>query len=181
MPPRCCFVSCAAAAAFFLTGCSIITPAPLWELAKATGAAASAAIPYGSSKATNTVYHFHAPLKELCIEFNQDANVPDLVPALQLELKKHQIESRLYESTFLTDQCNVWLKYTAYVAWDIPPLAKTYRPYLHTASLTLQSTTGLILSSSEYELGPNFELGKWASTQNKLAPVVTALLTGFQN
>jgi hypothetical protein len=167
-------------------GCSIISPVPLWELAKSAGAVASAAIPYGSSEASNTVYHLHPAVQNLCIEFNPESAVPDVVPALQLELRKHQIESRVYDTSPLTagallEQCRVWLKYRAYIAWDIPPMGDNYKSYVNTASLTLQTSTGVVLSSSNYELGTGFGVGKWASTQSKLAPVVTALITGFQN
>ena len=168
-------------AAALQTGCSIVTPAPLWELTKSAGLLASAAIPYGSSEASNTVYHFHPAFRELCIEFNRDAPVGDIVPALQMELRKHQVESRVYDATGAIDSCKVWLRYTAYVAWEVAPLSGEYRPYMQTASLSLRSANGVVLSSSEYRLGQVFGMGKWSTTQSKLAPVVSALLTGFQN
>ena len=40
-----------------LSGCSIISPVPVIELAKATGAVAVSAISTGPSSAKNTVYH----------------------------------------------------------------------------------------------------------------------------
>jgi hypothetical protein len=170
-----------AGACLFQTGCSIFSPIPLWELAKATGAAASTVIPYGSSQASNTVYHLHPQVKKVCIEFNPVASVPDVVPALQIELQKHQVDSRVYEAWIPLDECEVWLKYSAYIAWDIPPMSSDYRAYVTRATLTLRSSNGSVLSSSNYELGTGFGVGKWASAQSKLAPVVTALLTGFQS
>jgi hypothetical protein len=167
-------------------GCSIFSPIPLWELAKSAGEAASVAIPYGSSEASNTVYHQHPSFSDVCIEFNPDSAVPDVVPAIQVELRRHQIESRVYEVGPLTagtlaDECPVWLKYDAYVAWDVPPMKEGYRSYVTNAALTLRTSKGQVLASSQYELPTGFSMGKWASTQSKLAPVVTALLTGFQN
>jgi hypothetical protein len=186
MTPRLLSTACIAGACVLQAGCSIVSPVPLWELAKSAGMVASAAIPYSSSEASNTVYHLHPTFQNLCIEFNPESAVPDVIPALQIELRKHQIESRVYDTTPLTagaliEECRVWLKYRAYIAWDIPPMSDGYRSYVNTASLTLQTANGVVLSTSNYELGTGFGAGKWASTQSKLAPVVTALVTGFQN
>jgi len=175
------FTACIPLGCLLQSGCSIVSPVPLWELAKTTGMAAAAVIPYGGSEASNTVYHLHAPFRQLCIEFNPDSAVTDVVPALQIELRKHRVESRVYEPGTITDECGVWLRYVASIVWDVPPMSGTYKPYVSNAALTLQASNGAVLSSSQYELGTAFGMGKWASTQSKLAPVVTALLTGFQN
>ncbi len=164
-----------------LSGCSIVSPAPLWELAKATGSLASMAMATGPGEPSNTVYHAHEPLKELCIEFNPQAQVADIVPALQAALRRHQIESRVYEGVVATEKCNVWLKYSAFIDWGQYPLSDHYKPYVSKAALTLQTSRGLVLSSSHYEVDPMFGSSKWASTQNKLAPVVSALITGIEN
>ena len=166
------------------TGCSIFSPVPLWELAKGAGEAASLAMPYAPSSASNTVYHLHPTFSEVCIEYNPDTPVPDVIPALQIELRRHRVQSRIYEPApipnGLSDICPVWLKYDAYVEWATPPLGSGYRTYMRAAVLTLRSSSGQVLSSSQYQLGDGFQSGKWASTQSKLAPVVTALLTGFE-
>lgn len=167
-------------------GCSIVSPMPLWELAKSAGVAASNALPYAPIDASNTVYHLHPAFTNLCIEYNPETPVSDVVPALQIELRKHQVESRVYEAgpltaSTLSEQCKVWLKYSAYIAWDTPPMSSAYKSYVTTAALTLRDANGAVLSSSHYELGTGFGVSKWASTQRKLAPVVTALLTGFEN
>jgi hypothetical protein len=181
LPMACMAIGCA-----LQTGCSIFSPVPLWELAKSAGVMASTAIPYAPSEASNTVYHLHPSFQKLCIEYNPDTAVSDVVPALQIELHKHQIESRVYEAgpltaSTLSEECRVWLKYSAYIAWDVPPMGSVYQSYVTTAALTLRDSNGAVLSSSHYELGTGFGTSKWASTQRKLAPVVTALLTGFQN
>ena len=49
------------------------------------------------------------------------------------------------------------------------------------AALTLRSDHGDVIASSQYALGDFMDMGKWASTRSKLAPVVTALLTGFEH
>lgn len=164
-----------------LQACSIVSPAPLWELAKATGSAATAVLPYGPSQASNTVYHLHRAFRDVCIQYNPDANIGDVVPALQRELQKHAIDSRVYEGDMPRAACPVWLRYRTEIAWDLPPMGRAWRPYVSQAWLTLRAADGSVLSSSQYEMNSPFSMGKWASTQNKLAPVVTALLTGFQN
>lgn len=164
-----------------LSGCSIVSPAPLWELAKATGSLASMATATSPGEPSDTVYHAHEPIKELCIEFNPQAQVADIVPALQTALRRHQIESRVYEGVVATEKCHVWLKYSAFIDWDLHPLSDRYKPYVSKAALTLQTARGLVLSSSRYEMDPTFGSSKWASTQDKLAPVVSALITGIEN
>lgn len=170
-----------AMAGLSLSGCSIVSPMPLWELAKATGGLASMHMSNEPGEPSNTVYHTHEPLKALCIEFNPLAQVADIVPALQTALRQHQIESRVYESVVATEKCNVWLKYSAFIDWGRPPLSDHYRPYVSKAALTLQTARGLVLSSSHYELDPTFGSSKWASTRDKLAPVVSALISGIEN
>ena len=160
------------------SGCSIISPMPIWELAKATGGAASMAVKAGPGQASGTVFHPHEPFKELCIEFNPQTQVTDLVPALQAALRTHHIESRVYEHVVSMASCSIWLTYSAYIDWDMPPLSDQYKPYVSTAALTLQTAKGRVLSSSHYELDPAFGSSKWATTRDKLAPVVAALITG---
>ena len=154
---------------------------PLWELAKATGVVASSAVAFAPSKASNTVYHLHPAVESVCIEFNPQTQVADVVPALQIELKRHRIESRVYESGTPLDRCPVWLMYSAFVEWDTPPMGEGFKAYMSNARLTLRTTEGAVLSSSNYELDSTFFRGRWASTRSKLEPVVTALVTGFEN
>ncbi len=163
------------------SGCSIFSPAPVWEFVKATGGLASMAIASSPGEASHTVHHAHEPFKELCIEFNPQAQVADVVPALQAALRTHQIESRVYEGMVAMEKCGVWLKYSAYIDWGMPPLGDRYQSYVSTAALTLQTAKGRVLSTSNYELAPAFGASKWASTRDKLAPVVAALITGVVN
>jgi hypothetical protein len=164
-----------------LGGCSIVSPVPVWELVKASTAAASVVVKSSQGKASDTVYHLHAPVSQLCIEFNPAAEVPDVVPALQLELRNHGVDSRVYDASQQVASCKVWLRYAAAIDWGIPTLSGTYKPYVNRAALTLQSADGLVLSSSNYVLEDGFSSSKWASVRDKLAPSVTALLTGVEN
>lgn len=169
------------AASTLQAGCSIFSPLPLWELTKATGTVVGTAVPFGSAKASNTVFHDHAAFRSVCIEYNPQSALPDIVPALQRALRTRQVDSRVYIDTPSLEACSVWLRYTASIAWEIPPLGSDYSAYMKFASLSLQSATGRVLSTSQYELDGAFGVSKWLSTEKKLEPVVAALLTGFQN
>lgn len=158
-------------------GCSIVTPVPTWELAKTLGAASAAALQIGPTSATDTVVHPHAPAAQWCIEVNRDSQVQDIVPALQQELQVHGIQSRLYEVGQVPPDCPAQLSYAAWLRWEQPMWSSDYQPYVYAATLTLRGPGGDVLGSTRYELG-QVGIGKWASTRQKMAPLVKALLTG---
>lgn len=167
-----------AVASLALSGCSIISPIPIWELAKASGGLAVKSIQAEPGEASNTVHHPHARFSELCIEFNPQTQTADVLPALQVALRSHQIESRVYEGGVSGAQCQVWLRYSTLMEWDKPSLSDRYQSYVSSAALTLQSAQGRVLSSSHYAVDSTFGVSKWATTQDKLTPVVAALVTG---
>ena len=173
---RCCFLS---ALCLAQTGCSILSPVPTWELLKGAGTLSSTAIQSQPGEPTNTVTHPHASFTALCIEFNPQTQVADIVPALQSALQLQGIESRVYDGQMSGDRCPVWLRYTAYVQWDTQAFSDVYAPYVSNASLTLQSSSGQILASSNYVLDSAIGRSKWASTRDKLAPVLGALIYGL--
>lgn len=162
------------------TGCSILSPAPTLELLKAAGTATAYAVSTGPSSASNTVYHAHQTFDSVCIEYNRNAQVADIVPAIQQELRTHRIESRVYEDGTSPTICPIWLRYQAYMDYAKPPFSDVDKPYLKNASLALMDTGGRVLASSDYQSTGFMEMGKWAPTRNKMAPVVTALVTGFE-
>lgn len=168
-----------AAGSLMLSGCSIFSPLPLWELTKAAGSGAAIGIQSSAGEALDTVYHLHAPFKSVCIEFNPDVQTADVVPALQRALRGLSIESRVYEAAGGMGACPVWLRYSTLMEWDKAPLTDRYQSYVSEAALMLQSAQGKVLSSSRYQVDPGFGSSKWASTYDKLAPVVSALVTGF--
>jgi hypothetical protein len=170
-----------AAVVIALPGCSIISPAPLVELAKAGGAVAVSAISHGPSSAKNTVYHEHKALDTVCVEYNPSTPDPDIAPALQAELRSHEIDSRIYEQGGTPTSCKFRVTYTADIEWDTPPFGDGYKSYIRDATLTLRDENGAVLSSSAYSLDGPFQMGKWATSRSKLAPVVTALVTGFDH
>lgn len=170
-----------ATAGLLSSGCSIISPAPLWEVVKATGGLTSLALSQARPEASNTIYHLHAPVTNVCIEYNPKTQVPDIVPALQAELRTHGIDSRVYDNPAAARLCNVWLEYSAHFEWGLQPFSTDYQPYVHSLQLTLRTREGALLSTSEYQLDTQMGKGKWTNTRTKVAPVVTALVTGFQD
>ncbi|MBC7665456.1 MAG: cell division protein FtsI [Caulobacter sp.] len=170
-----------AAAVVVLPGCSIISPVPLVELAKATGAVAVSAISTGPSHSKNTMYHEHKALDAVCVEYNPLTPDPDIAPALQAELRNHEIDSRIYEEGGAPPSCHFRVTYTAAIEWGTPPFASGYKSYIRDATLTLRDENGTVLSSSAYSLDGTFQMGKWSTSRSKLAPVVTALVTGFDH
>lgn len=165
-----------------LGGCSVLSPLPTWELIKAGGAAAHSALATAApARASNTVHHGDAPVRQLCIEFNPNAPLDDLVPALQAELRDQSVDSRVYEAGTGQLQCEVWLRYAATIEWGIPPLASQYRPNLAAVAISLHRADGRLLSTSSYQQDSNYGMARWASTRHKVAPVVKALITGFES
>lgn len=163
------------------SGCSVFSPAPLWELAKAGSALVSGSLAESApTEAADAVNFAHARFTRVCVEFNRSAPAADLLPALQAELRQHHIESRVYEAAGPADHCEVWLRYTASIQWGVPPVGEGYRPYLERAALVLHDPDGRVVASSSYALddaGLGLGLGRWASTRSKLAPAVAALLS----
>lgn len=172
----------AAGLAGSLGGCGVLSPVPAWELLKA-GASASvvAASQQAPARAQRTVHHGDAPVTAVCIEFNQNVVLEDLVPALQRELRAQGVQSRVYDAGILPPQCLNRLRYTASVDWAVPPLASTYQPTLATATLSLHGGDGSLMAISSYAPQALLGAGRWATTQQKLAPVVKALITGFES
>lgn len=165
-------------AAAGLPACSIVSPVPTWELAKTVGAASTAALQIGPIRATDTVLHPHTTPRRWCIEINHDTQVPDIVPALQRELQGHGIESRVFETGQAPLDCAALLQYAAWLRWDQPMWSSEFQTYLSDATLTLRGVDGTVLATTRYEVN-GMGIGKWASTQRKMAPLVLALLTGM--
>ncbi len=159
-----------------LAGCSTLLPMATWELAKAGGLAALTAAQ--SPRPVNTVHHGDAPVKAVCVEYNREMPLDELVPALQAELKTQGVDSRVYDAGTAPRACSYWLRYAGSIAWGIPPLGQEHRSYLSAAALSLHRADGRLMASSAY-VGDSTAT-RWASTRKKIAPVVKALITGFE-
>lgn len=163
-------------AAAGLSACASLPPMLGWELVK-TGS--TAALSYQPPRPTNTIHHGDAPVKDVCVEYNRDMPLDELVPALQAELKTQGVDSRVYDVGSGPRACDYWLRYVGSIEWGVPPLGRDHRAYLSTAALSLHRADGRLLSSSAY--AGDSGLGRWASTRKKIAPVVKALITGFES
>lgn len=181
LPRRSIGVLLAALAASSLGACSLLSPRPALELLKAAGSAGSAALAYGPSKASNTIHHGDAPVRGLCIEYNRDTPLDELVPALQAELKSHGVASRVYDAGSGQQSCQFWLRYVASIEWAIPPLGSEYRPYMSAAALSLHQANGRLMASSAYAVEQDYGISRWSTTRRKIAPVVKAVITGFES
>ncbi len=170
-----------ASVSLLLSGCSVLAPLQVWGIVKGADLAGTTALAYGPSKAIDTVHHGDAPLHSVCIEYNRLAQLEDLVPSLQLELREQGVSSRVYESGSGLQECAVWLRYAATIEWGVPPLGGVYRAYLSSAALSLHSANGSLMSTSAYAIDADTGAGKWSSTRRKLAPVVKAVITGFSS
>lgn len=163
-----------------LGGCSIFSPVPLFELTKAGASMVAGSVSEsGPSKASETINFSRAPVNSLCIEFNPDSQAQDFLPALMTELQARHIQARVYEPGGPRNMCEVWLRYTASIAWAQPPMGDGYQSYLTRATLVLNDQTGRLLGTSSFILDDAFmNRGRWATTQAKIAPAVKALLDG---
>lgn len=166
-----------------LAGCSLLSPMPTVELAKATAGMATMAIGQGPTRATQTVFHDATLPERVCIEYNRSLALPEFVPALIAELREHEVQARVFEAGVRPgdEACPAWVHYQGLQQWDKPPLSDQIRPYLAQATLSLHDAGGRLMAASSYRSDDAaLGMGKWASTRNKLAPVVRALLTGFE-
>ena len=165
--------------ALVLSGCTLLAPLQVLGLVKAADSAGSVALNYAPAKAINTVHHGDAVPRSVCIEYNRTAQLEDLLPALQQELREQGVASRVYESGAGLQDCAIWLRYVATIEWGRPPLGDAYRAYLSSAALSLHRADGSLMSSSAYAVDPDLGTSKWSTTRRKLAPAVKAVITGF--
>jgi len=161
------------------SGCMTLSPVPTLELVKAAGTAAALAVTQVSPlTASSNVFQPPTGLQALCIEFNPGVSVPDMVTALQAELRRHAVTSRVLEAHSPPQACDVWLRYHASVAWDVRPVEGRLDMYIERLDLLLQDAQGRVLSHSMLDTVDSWLTGKWATTRAKVAPVVKTLLDG---
>lgn len=108
-----------------------------------------------------------APYRRICIEWNEQVTVPDLLRVLEDGLRRRGVESGVYAAGTLPAACPV-LRYAARRGWD-QDLA-----YLDYATLAL-SENGNVVASVVYE-PTRLGFDKWASTEAKLIFLLDQLL-----
>ena len=157
-----------------LSACSLVTVSPVLQAAGLMGSAVSSMASMVPNTPQNTIVFAHAPLKEVCIEWNGGVALSDFIPSLQTELQRHGVTSRVYDAGTQPGNCPVTLAYSAAVKWDTRVFGDEFFPYLTFASITLRKD-GRVLGSGQYRSN-NVTQDKWATTASKLGPVVDSLL-----
>jgi hypothetical protein len=174
MPPLSKQMAMTASSVTLLSACMVMTPSPAIEAVNLVTSTLVTGASMQPGKARDAVAHPHEHIDEICIEVNPDAPFHDFVAAVQTELRKNGIDSRLYDAGSYPLSCRATLDYSAFLDWDRRALSDDYSPYLIHASFTLRSN-GRVLASSSYEQG---QLDKWASTRTKISGAVKELLAG---
>lgn len=116
----------------------------------------------------DTVQH---PIKSVCIEENPKVAVSDLLSVLESGFQRHNIKTSVYRDK-APERCEYTLWYTAFRGWDLAP-------FLRRAELRLRRGDDTI-ASAIYNHSGGLALNKWASTEDKLTPVIDELLGGFR-
>ena len=109
-------------------------------------------------------------LKLVCIEENPEVLVSDLLTVLEDGFHRHGIKTLVYR-TKAPDRCEYTLWYTAFRGWDFTPFLKRVELRLRAWDETIASAT--------YNHSGGLALNKWASTQEKVDPVIDELLSDF--
>lgn len=162
--------------ALSLNACVVMTPSPalkVLELATLTVSNASALV---SNEAESPLRMGHERFDGVCIELKRSVALADFVPALQAELDKHGVSSRVYDGA-LPVFCRHSVHYIAQLEWGRRFFESEFQPYLSAARLELRQQ-GKVLAASSYRLGA-LGLDKWGSTRDKLAPSVRVLVSGL--
>lgn len=157
-----------------LSACVVMPSDPLVQAANLIGYAASGVRSMTPNPPQNAVIYDQNPIHEVCIEWNGAVAMSDFVPALQNELIRRGVQSRVYDAGTQSVGCQVTMTYTGFVKWDTKVFSDAYTPYLTYVSLTLRRD-GRVMGSAQYRLG-SFAQDKWATTNEKLGPLVDALL-----
>lgn len=144
------------------------------ELASITATNAASIAP---SKPADPVVHQYDRFNIVCIQINHESSVSDFVPALQAELARNGVESRVYE--VLPPDCRYSIEYRTQLQWDQRLFSSDYSPYMSSAYLELREN-GRLMASSNYEPSVlNYD--KWSSTRDKIAPSVRVLVYGVMD
>jgi hypothetical protein len=111
-------------------------------------------------------------LQKVCIKFNDDMNVADLVQVIQEDFAAHGIPSAVFHGERPAG-CSAIATYTADRWWDMAP-------YMVDAQVTIENDSGF-LASAHYHLAGHggLSLAKWEGTHAKLDPAMDAMLINF--
>ena len=105
-------------------------------------------------------------INTICIERNPKVAVSDFLDAVEHELAKRGIDSRVYLGTKPKD-CQFNMEYTAFRGWDI-------KPFMDRAIIKVRKNNKII-GSATFNQSNGFGFSKFDSTSKKLGPVFKKL------
>jgi hypothetical protein len=110
---------------------------------------------------------------EVCIEENTAVIVDDFLPVVRDGFDRHGIATKVYPKP-VPRECEYVLTYTAFKTWDMAT-------YLHRAELRLERN-GRMVGTATYHLRGKggLSLTKWASTKEKMDPVIDEMLANVK-
>jgi hypothetical protein len=113
-----------------------------------------------------------AKVDKICIRFNEEVNVEDLVPVVQDNLSSHGITSIVFKDQ-APSGCPFQLNYTADRWWDMAT-------YLVDANITVWKDQ-VLFGSAHYHLNGHggLSLMKWEGTKAKLTPPMDEMLKAY--
>jgi hypothetical protein len=108
-------------------------------------------------------------MRLVCIQENPKVQVSDFVQVVRDGFDRHGIATEVFAGQ-RSEKCEYTLTYTALRSWD-------FTPYLSHAELRIEKN-GRQVAYAEYHLigKGGLSLTKWASTKEKIDPVIDALL-----
>jgi hypothetical protein len=108
-------------------------------------------------------------IRGVCIQENPRVQVSDFISVIREGFNRHGISSEVFSET-KPDKCEYILTYTALRSWD-------FVPYLSHAELKLERQSLQIAYGEYHVIGKGgLSLMKWASTKEKMDPVIDELL-----
>lgn len=110
-------------------------------------------------------------ISHVCIENNPEVLVVDFETVLVEGLDRQGISVAVFSKEQM-EQCEYVLTYTARRKWD-------FKPFLAYAFLRLEKD-GIQIAHAEYRHSGGFALNKWASTREKIDPVIDELLGSYE-
>lgn len=159
-----------------LSGCSVFSPAPLWELTKATGAVVAGALSETEPSAPELAQAAtRPPPPELCIAHDGGLLAHALVPAAQVALHARGVSTRLVAAGERPAGCQDWLSLQGRTEWA--PGLWSNRPSLQVLDLHLQwlDAQGRVQAWARADSEPAALLGTRASPRQQLSPLIAAL------
>ena len=112
-------------------------------------------------------------ISEVCIEENPAVIVEDFLIVVRDGFDRHGIATKVYPKP-VPKECEHILTYTALKNWDLAT-------YLHHAELRLERNGRMVGTATYHLTGKGgLSLTKWASTKEKMDPVIDEMLANVK-